>query len=234
MSCSHEHHGHGHGDGHGHDHSNDDSHLQLDASPSDLLFGSIDRPHLTALNASSSTEPQSIIKPWHERNEEGSYVESEPGDPQLLIRIPFEGSCKLKSLLLKTGPESSTPESVVLFINQDPPLDFTSDLEARSEMQPSVSNKAAPAQKIEQVAVSRDVVEYPLRTTRFGSTRDVTLFVPGSVGGRQTRIYYVGFRGEGFAFQREGPANLIYEATPQLKDHKKIPGTDAAMDKLGQ
>jgi len=236
MSCSHDHHGHGHD----HSHHDDDSHIHPDEGPSDLLYSSISLSQVTSLNTTSSTSARNVFKPWNERNrgdapgEEGDtslFLESD-ADDQLVLRVPFEGSCKLKSILLKCGPgQDLTPDSVVLFANCDPPLDFSEDLEARCAL--PATSREGPKQKLESVAVAKDVVEYPLRVARFSGVRDVTLFVPSSMGGEKTRIYYVGFRGESTMFRREGPTNLVYEATPQLKDHKKIPGTEAGFDRLG-
>ena len=43
------------------------------------------------------------------------YIESdEDVDDQLILRIPFSGSVKLRSLLLKTGPASHTPTKIRL------------------------------------------------------------------------------------------------------------------------
>lgn len=244
MSCSHEHHGHGH---HGHDHHHDDdSHIHPDESPSDLLYSCIARDQITCLNndpSSSTGSPSCIVKPWHKRNDEAEYIQSEADDGQLLIRIPFEGggggggggssSCKLRSLLLKAGPGGHTPRSVTLFINQDPPLDFSDDLEARSQLKPGSGGPAAPAQKLDSIADTRDVAEYPLRVARFNNVRDITLFIDGAIGESSSRVYYLGFRGDGQVYHRQGPANLVYEATPQLKDHKKIPGTEAGSSNIG-
>ncbi|CAO1637235.1 unnamed protein product [Parajaminaea phylloscopi] len=251
MSCSHEHHSHGHGHGHGHGHD-DDSHIHPDESPSDLLYSSVARDQVTCLNqdasSSSTSTPGDVIKPWHERNDETTYIQSESDDGQLLVRIPFEGgsSCKLRSLLLKAGPGGHTPHSVTLFINQDPPLDFSDDLDERSRLAPSAGSTTtaagaasrAPAQRLESIADSREVAEYPLRAARFNNVRDVTLFIDGPLDAAaadgSTRLYYVGFRGQGTHYHRAGPANLVYEATPQLKDHKKIPGTEMGSQGLGQ
>lgn len=243
MSCSQEHHSHVHG--HSHD-PDDDSHIHPDESPSDLLYSSIARDQVTCLNYNPSTSKcsspgEGVIKPWHLRNDEETYIESESDDGQLLLRIPFEGgsSCKLRSLLLKAGPGQHTPNAVTLFINQDPPLDFSDDLEARSHLKPGTgpSAAAAPTQRLESIAAdSKEVAEYPLRVARFSNVRDVTLFIDGPLergSGSSTRIYYVGFRGEVQQYHRSGPANVVYEATPQLKDHNKVPETKVGAGGLG-
>ncbi|CAO1621226.1 unnamed protein product [Sympodiomycopsis kandeliae] len=227
--CADDHHGHSH---------DDDDHLHTDQGPSDLVYSSIVLSNVTCLNNTSETSPRNVLKPWSQRLDDAevasNYLESD-SDDQLLLRIPFEGSVKLKSLLLKTGPGDLTPDAVILFTNSDPPLDFSDDLESRSAMDPikDARKPGVPAQKLESIAVTREVVEYPLRVSRFSGVRDVTLFIPGSVGGDKSRLYYVGFKGETTSVHRDGPANIIYEATPQLKDHKKVPGTDGATSNLG-
>lgn len=40
-------------------------------------------------------------------------IESD-ADDQLIIKIPFTGSIKLRSILLRSGPESQTPSKLVL------------------------------------------------------------------------------------------------------------------------
>lgn len=40
-------------------------------------------------------------------------IESD-ADDQLIIRVPFTGSVKLKSILLRSGPEDQTPTKIAL------------------------------------------------------------------------------------------------------------------------
>lgn len=40
-------------------------------------------------------------------------IESD-ADDQLIIRVPFTGSVKLKSILLRSGPEDQTPAKIAL------------------------------------------------------------------------------------------------------------------------
>lgn len=152
-----------------------------------------------------------IIKPWAERNDEMRYLESD-ADDQLIIRIPFTGQVKLRSLLLKAGPTDQTPAALHLYPNLDN-LDFE---------EASQGTHPAPAQKLESIAVSRDVIEYPLRTAKLSAVRSLTIFVPSSVGGSDTsRIYFLGLRGEWQDLRREGPTNIIYEAAPQVKGQSR-------------
>ncbi|KAG6334115.1 hypothetical protein ID866_4977 [Astraeus odoratus] len=190
----------GHGD-HGHDQAGED------VGPNDNLFPYIDRPNVVALNATG--EGSSVIKPWHERTSEEVYLESD-ADEQLIIRVPFTGSVKLRTLLLKTGPGDQAAEKVILFANE-PSIDF-SDVQDKS-----------PTQEFE-LAVSGDVCEYAVKTAKFNNVSSVTIFVPTNRGADSTRIYYIGFLGH-WSERKNNPVITVYEAQANLADHEKIQGT---------
>ncbi|KIJ66801.1 hypothetical protein HYDPIDRAFT_149766 [Hydnomerulius pinastri MD-312] len=202
----HDHHHH-HDESCGHE-SHDHDHDAGDVGSNDNLFPHIDRPNVVALNATGNGF--SVIKPWHERTSEEVYLESD-ADEQLIIRVPFTGSVKLRSLLLKTGPGDQTPEKVVLFANR-PSLDF-------SDVQ-----ETTPTQEFE-VAEGRDVGEYAVKAAKFSNISSVTLFIPSNRGADSTRIYYVGFLGH-WSERKGNPVITVYEAQANPADHKKIQGTD--------
>ena len=188
----------------------------------DFLYARIDRDGVTGMNEREAGTSARTIKPFDRRNDEDEYVVSD-ADDQLIIRIPFIGAVKLRSLMIKAGPNQSTPTEIHVFSNLE-----TLDFEEAS------SGTVAATQKLQSIAVARDVVTYPLKTAKFNNVRSVTLFVPASVGGDVSQIYFIGFRGEWQGEQRrEGPSNLVYESAPQVKDHAKIPGTDAASHAFG-
>lgn len=131
SECGHEHHEHDGHDGHDHDHDHGSS-----GPPSNNLYGRIDRQNVVALNAEEGSNPCAPLKAWHERtdetkvgrgtlclharsstNEPMQWLESD-ADDQLILRIPFTGSVKLRGLLLKTGPGEQTPEKVMLVSTQ--------------------------------------------------------------------------------------------------------------------
>lgn len=173
---------------------------------------------------------RNIIKPWSERLSRETYLESDVDD-SLLIRIPFvdSASVKLRTLLLMAGPAGQTPDTVHLYVNCDPPLDFE---DAASRLEAGKTSPLAPAQSV-QVAQTNELVEYPLRVTKFSRVRDITLFVPHAQGDETVRVYFVGFKGDTTKVHRHAPANLVYEATPQLKDHTKVQGTMGGTHNLG-
>ncbi|KAL4066796.1 galactose-binding domain-like protein [Scleroderma yunnanense] len=193
-------------DGCGHD-DHGHSHDSTDVGPNDNLFSYIDRSNVVALNATGAGS--SIVKPWHERTNE-VYLESD-ADEQLIIRVPFSGSVKLRTLLLRTGPGDQAAEKIALFANE-PSLDF-SDVQDKS-----------PTQELE-VAVSGDVCEYSVKATKFSSVTSVTIFVPSNRGADTTRIYYLGFLGH-WTERKGNPVITVYEAQANLADHEKIQGTE--------
>ncbi|KAH7884580.1 galactose-binding domain-like protein [Phlebopus sp. FC_14] len=200
-------HHHQHDDPCGHE-SHEHNHHSGDVGPNDNLFAYIDRPNVVALNATSSGS--SVIKPWHERTSEEVYLESD-ADEQLIIRVPFTGTVKLRSLLLKAGPGDQTPEKVLMFVNE-PSLDF-SDAQDKSPTQ------------VFEVAEGRDVTEYAVRASKSSNVSSVTIFVPSNRGADATRLYYVGFLGQ-WTERRSNPVITVYEARANLADHEKIQGTE--------
>ncbi|KAI0278020.1 galactose-binding domain-like protein [Russula aff. rugulosa BPL654] len=158
-------HNHDHGD-HAHDHDHDHAHPNT-GGPSDNVFIHIDRDNVIALN--SIGEAKQVINPWDER----VYIESD-ADDQLIIRVPFTGSVKPRSLLLKSGPGEQTPAK-------------------------SSSHKESLQQF--DVAVGREVGEVHAKVSnctpaKFPNVSTITLFFPASQGAETTRIYYIGFLGQ--------------------------------------
>jgi hypothetical protein len=186
------------------------------------LYARIDRDNVTCLNEEVAGSCIKTIKPYDKLNDEVDYIDSD-ADDQLIIRVPFIGSVKLRSLVIKASPSEYTPNEIHIFSNLES-LDFE-----------EASNETPPAtQKLQSVAVSRDAVTYPLKAAKFNNVRSITLFIPSSLGGDKSRIYSIGFRGDWLGNQRrEGPSNIVYESSPQVKDHTKIPGTEAGSQSFG-
>ncbi|EPQ31010.1 uncharacterized protein PFL1_01199 [Pseudozyma flocculosa PF-1] len=218
--------------GHAHD---DDDHVKPGEGQQDLLYSCINRDGVIALNEETPGSGVKVLKPYDQRASEDEYLESS-ADDQLILYIPFTGSVKLRSMMLKTGPADQTPSEIHLYVNRDD-LDF----DAANELSalPDTATAAAggqgrPAQKLTSIPVTRDPVEIPLKPAKFPDVRSISLFVPSSVGGDTSRIYFVGFKGEHRQMRREGPTNIIYEAAPSLKDHQKVKGTEAGASSFGQ
>ncbi|CCM04683.1 uncharacterized protein FIBRA_06869 [Fibroporia radiculosa] len=206
MSHDHSHDSCG-GGSHDHDHHHD---IPEDQGYRDNLYTRIDRANVVALNVEAPGKGPEVIKPWNERLDEQIYLESD-ADDQIIIRVPFTGSVKLRAVLLKAGPGDQTPANVAIFSNIDH-MDF-SDISDRKPVQEFT------------VAQGREVGEYHVLPAKFPNVTSLTLFFPASQGADTTRIYYVGFLGQ-FTERKNEPVITVYEAQANLADHEKIQGMD--------
>ncbi|THH07744.1 hypothetical protein EW146_g9222 [Bondarzewia mesenterica] len=185
-------HNHSHDHGQCSDASHDHEHSDLDSGPKDNLYPLIDRANVTVLNGLGLG--LEVIKPWHERYDEQVYLES-LSDDQMILRIPFTNSVKLRSILLKTGPTDQTPAAVHLFANED-----IEDFSDATERQPAQTFMVPQGRAVGEYTIKSDFSYLNSRTGRPSkfpaSISSVTLFIPAAQGARTTRIYFVGFIGQ--------------------------------------
>ncbi|KAL5526809.1 hypothetical protein ACEPAF_8534 [Sanghuangporus sanghuang] len=212
MPMPHNHSAHCRDDAHDNDHDHDHDH-ESDTGPADNLYPYIDLQNVIALNAADETSPSSVIKPWDMRLDESVSVESD-ADDQLIFRIPFTGSVKLRSVLLKSGPGEQTPSRFSLFANADN-ADF-SDIAERH-----------PDQEF-PVPQSRSIGEYSVKASKFSNLSSLTIFFPEAQGADTTKIYFIGLRGS-WSERKRDPVVTVYESQANLADHEKIQGTDGGM-----
>ncbi|GAA6063140.1 hypothetical protein JCM10212_001188 [Sporobolomyces blumeae] len=187
----------------------EDSHTKLEGQLT-FLYPFVDKDKVVALNAQlDSVPPHVVIRPWDQRDRDEEWLESD-ADEQLILRIPFTGSVKLRSILIKAGPGGFTPDKMQVFANRQ--LDF--DEATSTEVTQSFD-----------VAATNQVAEYVVRPAKFPSVTSLTLFFPSNHGEDTTRISFVGFRGEYTPLKRD-PIITVYEAQANPADHAKIPGLD--------
>ncbi|GAA5910767.1 PITH domain-containing protein [Sporobolomyces salmoneus] len=186
----------------------EDSHTKLEGQLT-FLYPFVDRDKVVALNAEEGKEAKIVIRPWDQRMREDEWLESD-ADEQLILRIPFTGSVKLRSILIKAGPSGFTPDRIKVFANRSLDFDEASSTEVTQEF---------------EVAVTREVAEYIVRPAKFPSVTSLTLFFPSNHGEDTTRISFVGFKGEYSPLTRD-PIITVYEAQANPADHQKIPGLD--------
>ncbi|KZS99919.1 DUF1000-domain-containing protein [Laetiporus sulphureus 93-53] len=192
---------------HSHDHHHDIPEAQ---GVRDNLYAHIDRPNVVALNADPGKGPE-VIKPWDQRLDEETFLESD-ADDQMIIRVPFTGSVKLRAVLLKAGPGEHTPAKVKVYSNLDNG-DFSNIADAK------------PVQEF-GIAQGREIGEYHVMPAKFPNVTSLTLFFPSSQGAHTMRIYYLGFIGQ-WSERKNEPVIAVYEARARLVDHpQKIQGID--------
>lgn len=200
-------HSHDHSHGEGHDHSHD-----LEPALQSNLYKQIDFDKIITLNEAEPRSGSAVVhKTWTERLNEEPHLESD-ADEQLLMHIPFAGSCKLYSIIIRTSDSPSAPLTLKLFRNRDD-LDFTTAFDLQ------------PTQKL-TLPRTNDVAEIPLNRAQWNMTTSINLFFEDNHSAGEvdvTKINYLAFKGDFMALNRE-PVNVLYEAAANPSDHKVIQG----------
>ena len=121
---------------------------------------------------------------------------------------------RIKSISLLGGHGNtaggSGPAKVRLFKNNES-IDFDS------------AEDATPTQALDLHEDYSGPILYPLRASKFQSVTSVTFHFPDSFDGGATRICFLGIKGEATG-ERRRPVECVYEASAQMKDHKKVQG----------
>ena len=74
-------------------------------------------------------------------------------------------------------------------------------------------------QEFELMIDNDGTIEYPVKIVKFSSTYSLSLHFPRSVGGDETKIYWIGLRGEFTQIQRDKIVLASYELAANPADH---------------
>lgn len=194
------------GQDHNHDHNHDHS-LEVEDADGDSLFPFIDTSKLRVLNA---LDPQAVshpFKPFYERRDRSRFLASNEDDPELIVFVPFTEAVSIKSICISgCAGDGTHPKEVTLFTNRDD-IDFSN------------AHELSAQQKLDLVEDETANIDYPLQLRKFQGVSSLTLFVRDSYGGVETKIYYIGVKGESKKW-RHGIVECVYEARPQPAEHK--------------
>ncbi|KAK4635203.1 PITH domain-containing protein [Fulvia fulva] len=208
----HDHHGHDHSEGAAHDHTDD-----LTPALQNHIYEQIDFGAINTLNESVSRAGSTIVqKTWTDRLDAEPELVSD-ADEQLLMHIPFTAQIRLHSILIRTSMTDSAPMTLKVYVNREG-LDF------------STASDLQPTQTLE-LAQSNEVQEVPVKRALFNTVRSLDLFFEDNWGRGdedETRISYMGFKGEWMKLSRE-PVNFLYEAAANPKDHTLASGVGERM-----
>lgn len=165
--------------------------------PSNDLLPYIDRGGISALNAASDTA-KDIFKAYHRRLECDHRLESEDGDPQLIIRVPFICPVKLRTFTLIGGGDGMAPRSAKFFINHEA-LDF---------------GDAEDGQAVQCFDLVEDdtdgTVEYRTQFRKFQNVSTLWIFIADNHGGNRSLISYIGLSGVATGHKRCA-VDTVYE-----------------------
>ncbi|KAG7379277.1 PITH domain-containing protein 1 [Phytophthora pseudosyringae] len=189
---------------HDHNHDHDD---EVEDANGDSLYPFIDTSKLRVLNALDPQAAAHPFKPFHERQDHSRFLASNDDDPEMILFIPFTEAVSIKSICISGSAGDGThPKEVKLFTNRDD-IDFSN------------ANELPAQQKLALVEDDTANIDYPLQVRKFQGVSSVTLFIENSYGGDETKIYYIGLKGESKKW-RHGVVECVYEARPQPTDHK--------------
>ncbi|KAA0060990.1 PITH domain-containing protein 1 [Cucumis melo var. makuwa] len=164
--------------------------------------------HVSALNEATPGSVKSVFKAWeHRLNSSGDHLESNEGDPELLVFIPFTSDVKIKSISIIGGPDGTSPSKMRVFINREG-IDF------------SDAQSMQAVQEWDLAENLQGVLEYQTRYSKFQGVGNLTLHFPDNYGGDTTQIHYIGLKGEATQLKRDVVATIVYEITPNPSDHK--------------
>lgn len=197
--------GHGHGHGHGHGCGCEGEHEPAERGLEYGLYRRIDLDKLQCLNESRDGDGRLVFKPWDQRNERDKFVESD-ADEELLFNIPFTGSVKLKGIIISGEDDDSHPAEIRLYKNI-PQMSF--DDTGREPEQAFRLNKDPVAS-----------LEYPTKIARFSNVQHLSIHISKNFGSENTRVYYIGLRGEYSEAHRHEVTICNYEASANPADHK--------------
>lgn len=197
------------GDFHEHDHHCEHDHGAHDKNELEgfqqTLYPYIDKIHVRCLNEHKLNACQSIIRPYDQRKSKEGYLESAV-DEELLLVVPFTVSTNLKSFQIIGGDNESCPSKVKIFKNNEL-LDIETATQKKAD------------QELDLTFDIEGTYDFLLKQSKFNNCQSITLFFPSNFGAENTRISYIGFKGDYSDFKRRA-VEAIYESAPQMKDHK--------------
>ena len=147
------------------------------------LTGSVAKDEVFALNEKVHQSCQKLFKIKEEMLERNNFCDSNDGDTDLVIYIPFSAQVNLRSMTIIGGEDGMSPYKLKVFVNKkESEIDF--DLkEANCE------------QEINCVENPDGKLRYFLKANKFHSVWSLTFVVTSNYGADNTRFYYIGFEG---------------------------------------
>ncbi|XP_069126408.1 PITH domain-containing protein 1-like [Argopecten irradians] len=195
-------HGHSHGGGGCDDH---DHITEAEKAAAYSLFLKIDTQRVECLNEAVDGSGKDVFKPWDKRLDKEKFVESD-ADEELLFNIPFTGSVKLKGIIIIGGEEDTHPNQMRIYKNR-PNMTFDA---CGSE----------PDQMFELHPDPTGALEYSTKVARFNSVEHLSIHFPTNFGADNTKVYYIGLRGDFTEVHRHEVTICNYEARANPADHK--------------
>ncbi|CAJ0597361.1 unnamed protein product [Cylicocyclus nassatus] len=169
------------------------------------MYKYIDMDKVTVLNETVDGSGKLVFKSMERRLDRSDYVESDC-DEELLFNLPFSGTVRITGISVIGDEEENHPAKVRLFKDR-PAMSFD-------------DCSIEPDQEIDLKQDPTGVVDYPLKAAKFGTLSHLSLHIHKNFGAEQTKVCYIGLRGEYIEDFRQRVAVAVYEANPNIADHK--------------
>ena len=177
------------------------------------VTGTVSKEEVFALNEKNHLSCQQLFKIKEEMLDRTKFCDSNDGDSDLIIYIPFSAQVNLRSMTIIGGEEGMAPAKIKIFVNRkESDIDF--DLkEAKAEQEQLCEENPDGA------------MSYPLKANKFHSVWSITIVVMYNNGADNTRIYYIGFEGTNTkkrkTFKLQIPEDSVNttKVTPTKEEH---------------
>ncbi|XP_059144883.1 PITH domain-containing protein CG6153-like [Physella acuta] len=215
ASCCHGHshndsnhsHGGGGSGGHGHSHGPSDASDAENLKAQEFnLYLKIRMDDLTCLNETEDGSGKLVFRAFEERLDQSKFVASDV-DEELLFNIPFQGSVKLKGLLIIGGEQETHPNKMRLFKNR-PNMSFE-------------DAHAKPDQEFDVHVDQEGCIEYKPIVARFSDVQHLSIHFPSNHGhSDRTEVFYIGLKGDFTEAHHHEVTITAYESRANPADHK--------------
>ncbi|KAG1716815.1 hypothetical protein ID866_337 [Astraeus odoratus] len=197
------------------------------------LFPYIDRDNVHGLNLEIPENAKGVIKPWSDREDTTLFADSgvddqvrqgftSPINATYHARPTVEATDAIpRNLRTLLGRGEATPRHLRIYANYPNIIDFAD------------AENTKPHLNISLLEGETSAVEYPLRAAAFRSVHSLSLYFRDSVGGEQSRVYFIGFKGDCPSWRKEAtkklevPASNATDAPIVDKVQQKVGGQQA-------
>lgn len=186
---------------------------------------------LNVVAKGSDNQSACVFKTQDEKYNVSRYLESD-ADCQMIIHVPFTGTCKLFSIVLRcnrTDGGYSSPKTIKLYKNFNKNVDFDTLSESKDDHHFENPQDIGIGVGIEtDVLDDSTFVEHHLPRHIFQNCYSLTLFIQDNWTADEddlTCCFYLELRGE-YTGERASndaiPLMTVYESAPNPVDHQKL------------
>jgi len=141
-----------------------------------------------------------ILRPHNERDSRNESIINLDSNDSLIVNIRFNEMVRVKQIMISIPPAGDRPHRCRVWVNRPNGvnLDEVGDI--------------TPEQDFELLEGELGAVDYPVRIARFSSVSNLTLCFTAGPASDSFQIWYLGFKGESRAYNREAGEQIAVGA----------------------